>query len=224
MKKSTVLLIVMFAGAVFISVGLLSILPVVKLKKSGLKTEGIVTGTDFHGKGLMVATVSFKTAGDVEISSSARSHKHLDKGEIVDFWYDRNTPAKITFGDTVGYDMRAVYGGGLFFFLGLFYLLKYRREDQLKNKLVRSGMKVDAEVVAVCRNEKYNMGESAPWIIKCKWHDNINDIDYYFISSDFTADPAQYLGGRTLIPVFLDPSDKGKYFMDTSFIPENISI
>jgi len=34
------------------------------------------------------------------------------------------------------------------------------------------------------------------------------------------ADPVPYLNGRYPIDVFIDPSDPGKYYMDTSFMPK----
>ena len=64
------------------------------------------------------------------------------------------------------------------------------------------------------------MGDNNPWVIKCRWTDNMNNQEYYFVSKDYMIDPVPYLNGRYPIDVFIDPSDPGKYYMDTSFMPK----
>jgi hypothetical protein len=64
------------------------------------------------------------------------------------------------------------------------------------------------------------MGDKNPWVIKCKWIDDSNNKEYYFLSKDYTIDPAPYLSGRYHIDVFIDPADPGKYYMDTYFMPK----
>jgi hypothetical protein len=90
--------------------------------------------------------------------------------------------------------------------------------------LSRSGMKIAVQFVSVDRNDRYMMGDKNPWLIKCKWVDNRNNQEYYFVSKDYTIDPVPYLNGRYHIDVFIDPADPGKYYMDTSFMPKGDNI
>jgi hypothetical protein len=135
-------------------------------------------------------------------------------------YYDPAIPTKIDFGDTIGYNMRGVIIGGLIFFFCFFYFIRYSLSDKANKSLISSGMKIDAEFVSVERNEKYRMGDKNPWVIKCRWIDNRNNREYYFVSKDYIIDPAPYLNGRTHLDVFVHPDDPGNYFMDTSFMPK----
>jgi len=135
-------------------------------------------------------------------------------------WYDPASPEKIDFGDTIGYNMRGVIAGGLLFIFGLYYFIRYSFRDKANKRLITFGKKIAAEFVSVDRDERFRMGENNPWVIKCKWIDNRNNREYFFISKTYTIDPAPYLNGRFHIDVFIDPADQGKYYMDTSFMPK----
>jgi hypothetical protein len=119
--------------------------------------------------------------------------------------------------------MRGVYIGGFIFLLGLYYFIRSAIKDFDGKRLVKTGTKISATFISVNRNEKYRMGEKNPWIIKCKWVDNNTNREYFFVSQDFFSDPTPYLNGRYHLDVYLDPGDPEKYFMDTSFMPEESS-
>jgi hypothetical protein len=221
MKLKLPTLILALAGLVFLIIPLLSISKSVKIKKNGVLTEGIVSGSRSNSKGgLSQVTVSFKLTDGSDAAGTASKRQHVSKGEKVTFWYDPADPQKIDFGDTIGYNMRGVIIGGLFFILGLYFFIKYSFRDRSDKNLIRSGKKISAEFVSVSRNERYRMGDNNPWVIKCKWTDNNNNQEYYFVSKDYTIDPGPYLGGRYHLDVYIDSADPGKYYMDTSFMPE----
>jgi hypothetical protein len=81
-------------------------------------------------------------------------------------------------------------------------------------------LKISAELVSAGRNERYNMGANNPWVIKCRWTDERNNKEYSYVSKDYTIDPAPFLNNRSHVDVFIDTSDPGKYYMDTSFMPK----
>jgi hypothetical protein len=219
MKQKIVVLILMLVAAIFLSVSLLSINRSLKLRKHGAVTEGTVSGRSGK-KGLSTVTVIFNTPDGTSITAKAPKRQYVTTGEKVVVYYDPAFPQKIDFGDTISYNMRGVVAGGFLFILGLYYFIKYSSKDKEIKKLIRSGKKIAAEFVAAERNEKYRMGDNNPWIIKCKWTDNASNKEYYFVSQDYTIDPAPYLNGRYHLDVFIDPDNPEKYYMDTSFMPK----
>jgi cytochrome c oxidase assembly protein Cox11 len=218
MNKKLPVLLLMIAGAVFFAIAFASISRSLGLKKNGIMTEGTVVDKS-SGKGLSTVTIEFNTNDGNQITAKASKRYRVAKGEKTKVYYDPANPQKIDFGDTVGYNMRGVLAGGLFFIIGLYYFIRFSLSDRLKAKLLKTGQKITADF-AVERNEKYRMGDNNPWIIKCKWLDSRNNQEYSFTSKDYTIDPAPYLKNRNSIDVFIDPSDPGKYYMDTSFMPK----
>lgn len=218
MNKKIPVLVLAIAGAVFFLVTLGIINRSLSLQKHGVLTDGTVLGRS-TGKGLSTVTVSFNTPDGNQVTTKASKRYKVVTGEKVKVYYDPANPQKIDFGDTIGYNMRGVIAGGLIFVIGLYYFIKFTLRDSANAKLLKSGQKITAGFV-IERNEKYRMGDNNPWVIKCKWLDNRNNQEYYFVSKDYTVDPAVYLSGRNSIDIFIDPADPGRYFMDTSFMPE----
>jgi len=221
MKQKIISFIIVLAGAVFLIFPLSEIIHSGKIRNQGNTTEGTVISIERLGNKteLRKVTVSFNISDGTQVTASASKRGFVAVGDKVKVYFDTANPQEIDFGDSIGYNMRGALIGGFFLFLGLYYFIRYSlREKAIKN-LINSGKKIPAELVSVSRNEKYRMGEKNPWVIKCKWTDEKNN-DYYFVSRDYIIDPAQFLGGRSHIDVYIDPSDPGKYHMDTSFMPK----
>ena len=219
MNKKVAVSILMLAGALFLVITLVSVSRSVSMKNNGVQTQGTVVSKSGK-KGLSNVTVSFETSDRKSVTAKAAKREFVSAGDKVMIWYDPANPQKIDFGDTIGYNMRGVIAGGLFFILGFYYFIRYSITDKKDKKLISSGEKIAAEFVSVDRNERYNMGDNNPWLIKCKWTDNRNSREYYFVSKDYTVDPDPYLIGRSHIDVFIDPDDPATYLMDTSFMPK----
>jgi hypothetical protein len=219
MKKKIVVLILILAGSLFLIIPLSSIIKSLKLRNHGVLTESTVVERSGK-KGLSMVTVSFTTSEGILVTAKAVKRQFISAGEKTRIWYDPAFPQKIDFGDTISYNMRGVIAGGILLITGLYYFIRYSSSDRANKKLITYGKKIAAEFVSVDRNEKYRMGDQNPWIIKCKWIENTNSKEYYFVSKDYLIDPAPYLNGRYHIDVFIDPVDPGKYYMDTSFMPK----
>jgi hypothetical protein len=221
MKTKFAALILALVALIFLLIPLLSITRSEKIKKNGIEVEGIVTGTRTGSKGgLRNITVAFNTSDGTEVIANGSKRNYVSRGEKIKFWYDPSDPKKISFGDTIGYNMRGVVIGGLLSLFGFYFFFRLSLKENKNNKMIKSGKKISAESVSVVRNEKYGWGENNPWMIRCKWTDNTNNKDYYFVSKDYTIDPTPFLNGRYSIDVFIDPDDPGNYFMDTSFMPK----
>jgi len=220
MNAKKAALVAAIAAAIIMILPLRSVVKSVKLKKNGISTEATVSDRDNRGKGLARVTVTFNTSDGTEVAATTPKRNYVSKGDKVKIWYDKADPAKIDFGDTIGYNMRGVLITGLISLLCFYFFIKSFLKDSANRKLIKIGMKVSAEYVTVERNEKYRMGDKNPWLIKCRWTENKTNKEFYFTSKDYSFDPSSHLAGKSRIDVYIDPGDPGKYYMDTSFIPE----
>jgi hypothetical protein len=224
MKQKLVPLILVGVGCIIFAFTIPEIHKSVEFKRHGIQTVSTVMESKSirhsKGKSTYFVTVSFSSPDGKVLTATAEKRFVIYKGDKVTIWYDKNDPRFITFGDTIGYNIRVVIFGGIFFFFGIYLFVRHFSEDIKNKQLRRSGMKISAEYVSVYRNEKYRMAQYNPWVIKCKWIDNRNNREYLFISKDYIKDPAPFLNGRYHIDVYINPSDPSKYYMDTSFMPE----
>jgi hypothetical protein len=221
MNKKIAVLILMVVAAVFVIVASLSISKSEEIRRNGKEISATVKGIRSNSKGsLKSVTVSFSTPDGKDIIATASTRQRFSPGDEAKIMYDPASPQEIDFGDTVKYNMRGVVAGGLMFIIGLYYFIKFSLTDSVKRKLVSSGKLISAKLVSSGRNERYNMGEHNPWVITCRWTDERNNKEYTFVSKDYTIDPAPFLNNRQSIDVYIEPSDPGKYFMDTSFMPK----
>jgi|WetSurMetagenome_2_1015567.scaffolds.fasta_scaffold02334_1 hypothetical protein len=225
MKLKTVALIASIGAFIFTLFPAGSIIKSLNLKSRGTSTDAVVVNKSTGKKGLPAVTVSFSDPGGNKIEATASRRGFVSKGDMVKVRYNPASPKEIDFGDTVPYNMKGAIIGGLMFVLFFFYFVKFSIRDRANNLLIRKGLKIKAELVAVEKNTRYRMGKNDPWIIRCRWTDEKTGKDHFFASKDYTIDPAGYLEGRSFVDVYIDPSDPSRYFMDTSFMPKgNITI
>jgi hypothetical protein len=221
MSKKIAVLILMIAAAIITVVAGAIVSRNLKIKNHGVSVESVVQKSVSNTKShLRTVTVTFRTDNNTEMTARGTTRQRLAAGDKVSIWYDRLDPQKITFGDSVSYNMRGVIIGGLLFLFGLYYFIRFSLNDRSVKKLIKTGRKISAEFVSIERNVKYNMGENNPWVIKCRWVDEKDSREYFFRSKDYTIDPAPYLEGRSHIDVYIDAADPGKYYMETSFMPK----
>jgi len=221
MNKKAALAVLMFVAAVIFTVATISIRKSLRIRKNVVETESVVQASHSNSKGsTRNVTVAFKTADGTDVTSTAATRQYVRSGERVRIWYDPSSPQRIDFGDTVRYNMRGVILGALIFLFGFYFLVKLSVKDSGIGRLKKTGRKISAEFVAIDKNERYNMGENNPWVIRCRWTDPSDQKEYQFLSPDYIIDPAPYLKGRQTIDIFIKPTDPSKYYMDTSFMPK----
>lgn len=221
MKKIAVL-IAALASLAFVIISLPNVLRSSAIKKNGKSAEATVmeVGKRLSQKSeLRDVTVSFITEDGRPVLATGAKHSYAAQGDRVKVWYMPDSPQKIDFGDTTGYNMRAVLIGGFMFLFLMYFFVKMVVGDAAAKRLVKSGLKVSAGSVRIDRNEKYRMGDNNPWVMRCSWRDE-KGREFMFSSKDYTIDPSPYLTGKEYIDVYIDPADPANYFMDTSFMPE----
>jgi len=219
MNKKIAVLIAAAVFGVFMLLPLFGIIKSAKLKKHGVKTEATVLSVKSN-KSSNTVTVAFTTADGTEVTAKGAEGKHVVSGDKTAVWYDPEDPQKIDLGGSQRSNMRAVVITGLVFVLMIYFFIKYTITDIANKKLVRTGTKIEADFVAVDRDERIKIKGQSPWIIRCSWVDSRNNQKYYFVTKPYTIDPAPYLNGRYHLDVFINPSDPKKYFIDTSFMPK----
>jgi hypothetical protein len=223
MNKKILFLIVALTGCTFLILTVPAIIKSINLKNHGVSTESTVLSSQrlssSHGPSSYRVTVSFMSADGAAVTAAARKRHSVHNGEKVMIYYDSAAPQTIDFGDSVGYNMRGAILGGLIFLFGIYLFIRQIATDSTNSKLIKSGQKIAAEYV-IGRDERFRAGDNNPWLIQCKWTDNRNNLEYFFVSKPYTIDPAPYLNGRSRIDVFINPDDPSKYCMDTSFMPK----
>ncbi len=220
MNAKKAALVAAIAAAIFMIFPLSSVLKSVRLKNNGIPVEATVSDRNTRGKGLARVTVTFNTSDGAEVTATTPKRNYVSTGEKVKVWYDKDDPTKIDFGDTIGYNMRGVIVAGFISIFCFYLFFRSFMKDAADKRLKSNGMKISAELVTIGRNERYKMGDKNPWVIKCRWTDTNTNREFYFVSKDYTIDPSSYLSGKSRIDVYIDPADPGRYYMDTSFMPE----
>lgn len=219
MSKKIAVLIAAAGFGIFMLMPLFSIFKAASLKKHGVKTEATVLSIKSN-KSSNTVTVSFTMADGTEVTAKGVEGKHVVPGDKTAVWYDPEAPQKIDLGGSQRSNIRAVVITGLVFIFLIYLFIKYTLTDLANKKLVKTGTKIEAEFVAVDRDERIKIKGQSPWIIRCSWVDNRNNQKYYFVTKPYTIDPAPYLNGRYHLDVFINPADPKQYFIDTSFMPK----
>jgi hypothetical protein len=223
MNKKIVLLIPALVGCIFLFLTVPAIIKSMNLKNHGVSTESTVLNSQrmssSHGPSSYKVTVSFIVSDGSTVTAAARKRHSVHNGEKVMINYDPVAPQTIDFNDSIGYNMKGAVVGGLFFLLGFYLFIRQIASDSSNAKLMKSGRKIEAEYT-IGRDERFKAGDNNPWLIKCKWTDKSNNLEYFFVSKPYKIDPAPFLTGRLNIDVFINPDDPSKYYMDTSFMPK----
>jgi hypothetical protein len=104
------------------------------IKKNGISADGMVKSIRQTGSKteLKKVTVSFSITEGSEVTATASKREYVSVGDKVVLWYDKADPQKIDFGDTIRYNMRGVFVGAIFVFLGLYFFIM-RQAKSLKH-------------------------------------------------------------------------------------------
>ena len=84
--------------------------------------------------------------------------------------------------------------------------------------LLHTGIPVQAQVVEVFLNHAFKVNGRSPFRIVAQWHDPDADRLLAFESRNIWFDPSAFLGTPD-VTVYLEPKQRRRYYMDTSFLP-----
>jgi hypothetical protein len=143
MKQKIALLVLIFAGFVFLALSLPSVIRSANFKKHGNYTESTVLRSNrissSKGPSTYDVTVSFNTPDGKEVTATARKRSFISDGNKVMIYFDSAAPQKIDFGDSIGYNMRGVIASGFIILFGFYFLFRIISKDRAINKILRSG-------------------------------------------------------------------------------------
>lgn len=206
-------------GFVVIGFGSLIFLNGSNFQKKALLTEGTVISTSTS------PSISYTTQDGVKrkyisISSSRGRHRINYAGDKMAVYYLIDNPEKVQIGNQKTEGIKAITVGGILFLLGITLVFRDLFKEKAGRKLIQTGMKIEAEIVAVnCNMNTKIMGKN-PYTINCRWVDNYSNTECSFISKEIWFDPAQYIAGRNHLDVYIDPKNPKRYYMDITFLPK----
>lgn len=105
----------------------------------------------------------------------------------------------------------AAIGGGVVTFRWL--------RNRSAEKLIRTGLPIKAEFVEIRLNEALEINGKNPFQIVARWHDESTNQIHLFKSRSIWFDPTSFIESND-ITVYLEPTARRKYYMDTSFLPK----
>lgn len=107
--------------------------------------------------------------------------------------------------------------GGLFFVLGLVFLIRALRKRAQEKQLIANGIKILAQVTGVTINYSITINGRNPYVVEARYTDPITGIVHIFHSRSIYYDPYEYVNGR-LVEVFCVPDNYDRYYMDVDAI------
>ncbi|MDD6571931.1 MAG: DUF3592 domain-containing protein [Thermoflexaceae bacterium] len=90
-------------------------------------------------------------------------------------------------------------------------IIKSRKQKQL----LCNGKCLHATVERITLNTSYSVNGRHPYIVFCTYHDEYEDVVYRFKSGNIWNDPEITTPVGSVIDVYVNPQDYGKYYVDT---------
>jgi hypothetical protein len=196
-----------------------------------LEVPGIVTDLIYDRSGdssVYYPVVQFEDATGrlVEFRSSAGSNPApYSRGEAVSVYYTPGKPesARISgFFSLWGVALIIGSMGGVFLIVGMLMILLPLIHRVRGAKLRASGQRVSARIQSVELNKGVMMNGRSPYRIVAQWQDPISTKLHVFRSDNLWFDPTDHIPGGS-ISVYIRPDNPGRYWVDTSFLPEMAS-
>jgi hypothetical protein len=216
---------------IVLTMGIVSLTDDINFKSRAIPTDATVTGmmhNPFHSRGTTnysyAPTVSYISRDGQNRTCDTKSYHYppaYTVGEKVKVYYDPAKPDYARLGNSLAKSI-ILLAIGVFscLLLVIIYMLSVRKGKASK-QLTQTGIKIAADIISVANNETPVVMGKRPYIIKCQWQQNQTNTIFYFKSKYIYFNPAEYLGDRKQLDIFIDPNDPKKYFMDISFLPKS---
>ncbi|NZA27241.1 DUF3592 domain-containing protein [Luteimonas sp. SJ-92] len=156
------------------------------------------------------------------VSSSGSNPPSHRRGERVQVLYPPGRPEEARIDGFFPLWGAVVILGGIgsaFFLIGggmvLFGALKGRDARYLR----ANGMRIEAEITGVERNEGLSVNGRSPYCIVGQWQNPTTSEVHVFRSDNIWFDPTDYLRTERM-PVLIDRNKPGRYLVDLSFLPK----
>ncbi|RMG57959.1 MAG: DUF3592 domain-containing protein [Gammaproteobacteria bacterium] len=144
-----------------------------------------------------------------------------DRGQQVVVLYDPKNPLNARVDGGFKYLPSVVTGfiGTAFLLPGLI-MLGVLVKGSSRRRLRENGQRIEATVVDIERNGRIEVNGRSPWVLRAHWKHPASGQTLLFESENLWINPEPFLGRKT-VTVFLDPRNPKRYWVDTSFLPQN---
>lgn len=108
--------------------------------------------------------------------------------------------------------------GFVFFLVGVGMMAAISRARRLRRWLEQNGRTIQADIIGVQYNPRVRLNGRCSFVLQCQAQNPADGKVYVFESDSLWFDPTPFLGGRTTMPVRVDPDDYHRYQMLTEGI------
>jgi hypothetical protein len=156
------------------------------------------------------------------ISNISTSPSVYSSGETVAVRYNPEHPEEASINDALhNWMFFSIFSlfGILFFIIGMSLIIKDKRRNELIKRLLRSGLRIQADISSVHLNTKLKINGESPWVIVAQWLDPSTNLLHIFTSDNIWYNPTPFLKSKT-IEVIIDHKDKNKNYVNLDFLPK----
>jgi len=193
-------------------------------KARAIVVEAVIHVGTGSKAGRYAAYVDYRAGGreyqDKELPNWLYDSRNSKDGDTVTIYVDPDNPSRFRVEDPVSPVMFKVLG--IFFLLaGAIPLTVMTTRAFTARQLMGSGHKVMADIVEVAEGNAFKNGEQSKHVI-CEWRDGHEPRR--FKSRILWTDPSGAIARKGIkrLPVYIDPKNPRRYFVDTSVLLEHI--
>lgn len=113
-------------------------------------------------------------------------------------------------------------GGIIFFMIGFMLYYNMNKNKYLEKKYKKIGTLIYGDYLRYEKNNNYTMNGVNPYEIICTWIDPIDGVRHDYKSTSIWFDPSEIItkNNITKFPIYIDPNNKDKYYMDIKILED----
>lgn len=228
-KKLDTLIWTIFSGigVVFLIIGIILCVNIFnyKNKKDTIGTITRISASQNHSRERDADVyVQYQVDGQTYESRLNYYSSSFYEGKEIEIYYDVDNPHKI--GTKSGNLLFLMFPGfGLIFSgIGMSGLIVRRKKKRLEKRLRAEGRRILADYRGTVVNTSYTINGAHPYNVLCEWDNFEDNKKYLFKSKNIWFNPENIILERniTTLPVYLDPQNIKKYYVDVDFLTENV--
>lgn len=217
MKNNFKLFTVLFTlfGALFVAAAVVMTVIFAGVKSLYVKTDAVIT--DFAADS---TEIRFEADGKEYTQILNSYNSGWKKGDKLTVYYDPANPEDVTDGFVMWF-LPTLFGGMgiLFIIIGFSPVIAVKTTNRRKKQLLENGVRLDAIIISTVPNYRVSINHRNPYIITCGYTDS-EGTTHIFKSGNTFCIPNRSLIGET-VPVWYEPGNLNKYFVDTSVLEDS---
>lgn len=218
-------------GLVFGGIGLLVTYGARWLGGHSASTVGEVvdyrTSRSREGNVMYAPVVAYLPADETElrmhVPASRQSWRSFEVGERVRLRHHPTEPGRASLDEGPGLFGWVFMGAGaLFGTLGAFVLARPVLRKRTRERLLREGRRVSAEVTAIAYDTSVQVDGRSPYRVLAQWHDERANAVRLFESEPIWYDPSEFIAPGHTVSVYLDRERPERYAMNLGKLPRAV--